>query len=43
VFCIYLVLIARLIPAEEEKLQRAYGERYLAYRQKVRSLVPCLY
>jgi protein-S-isoprenylcysteine O-methyltransferase Ste14 len=43
VFCIYLVLIARLIPAEEEKLRRAYGERYLAYRQKVSSLVPYLY
>jgi protein-S-isoprenylcysteine O-methyltransferase Ste14 len=43
VFCIYLALIARLIPAEEEKLQRAYGERYRAYRRKVRALVPYLY
>ncbi len=43
VFCIYLVLITRLIPAEEESLRRAYGERYLAYRQKVRKLVPLLY
>ena len=43
VFCIYLVLIVLLIPAEEESLQRVYGERYLAYRQKVRKLVPFLY
>ncbi len=42
-FCIYLVLIVLLIPAEEENLQRAYGERYLAYRQEVRKLVPFLY
>ena len=43
VFCIYLVLITWLIPAEEEKLQRAYGEEYRAYRQKLRKLVPYLY
>jgi len=43
VFCIYLVLIILLIPAEEERLQHAYGERYLAYRQNVRKLVPFLY
>ena len=43
VFCIYLVLITWLIPSEEEQLQRAYGEEYRAYRQKVRKLVPYLY
>ena len=43
VFCIYLVLIILLIPAEEDALRRAYGERYLAYRQTVRKLVPFLY
>jgi protein-S-isoprenylcysteine O-methyltransferase len=43
VFCIYLVLLVLLIPVEEEKLQRAYGEEYVAYRQKVKRLVPFLY
>jgi protein-S-isoprenylcysteine O-methyltransferase Ste14 len=43
VFCIYLVLIILLIPVEEEALQRAYGEEYAAYRQKVKKLVPRLY
>ena len=43
VFCLYLVLLVLLIPVEEEKLQRAYGEEYAAYRQKVKRLVPFLY
>ncbi len=43
VFCIYLVLIVLVIPVEEEALQRAYGEEYAAYRQKVKKLVPFLY
>jgi len=43
VFCIYLVLILVLIPVEEEGLWRAYGEQYVAYRQKVSKLVPLLY
>jgi protein-S-isoprenylcysteine O-methyltransferase Ste14 len=37
------VLIILLIPVEEEALQRAYGEEYAAYRQKVKKLVPRLY
>jgi len=43
VFCIYLVLIILLIPAEEEGLRRAYGQQYLAYQQKVKRLVPLLF
>jgi protein-S-isoprenylcysteine O-methyltransferase Ste14 len=43
VFGIYLVLISLLIPAEEEALRRAYGEQYLVYRRRVKSLVPLLF
>ncbi len=43
VFGIYLVLIYLLIPVEEEGLQQAYGESYLAYRQRVRKLIPLVY
>jgi protein-S-isoprenylcysteine O-methyltransferase Ste14 len=43
VFCIYLVLIVLLIPVEEAVLQRAYGEEYVTYRQKVKKLIPLLY
>lgn len=39
-FCIYVLLIVRLIPSEEEGLRRAYGGRYLAYRDGVRRLAP---
>ena len=39
VFCVYLVLILRLIPLEEERLLRAYGEQYAAYRRRTRALV----
>jgi protein-S-isoprenylcysteine O-methyltransferase Ste14 len=40
VFCIYLVLILLLIPVEEKGLQQAYGSQYIAYRQKIKKLVP---
>jgi protein-S-isoprenylcysteine O-methyltransferase Ste14 len=40
VFCIYLVLILMLIPVEEQGLQQAYGSQYIAYRQKIRKLIP---
>jgi len=43
VFCIYVVLIVLLVPAEEEGLRRAYGEQYLAYQQKVKRIVPLFY
>jgi protein-S-isoprenylcysteine O-methyltransferase Ste14 len=43
VFCIYLVLIVRLIPMEEAGLRKAYGEQYAVYRQKTRKLVPFVY
>jgi protein-S-isoprenylcysteine O-methyltransferase Ste14 len=39
VFLLYLVLILRLIPLEEERLLRAYGEQYEAYRRRTRALV----
>jgi protein-S-isoprenylcysteine O-methyltransferase Ste14 len=43
VFIIYLALIFPLIAIEEKRLQDAYGERYAAYRQKVKKLVPFVY
>jgi len=43
VFCIYLVLIVLLIPIEEKGLHQAYRDRYVAYQQKVRRLIPHLY
>jgi protein-S-isoprenylcysteine O-methyltransferase Ste14 len=39
-FCIYVVLILALIPFEEEGLRRAYGERYVVYRDAVKRLAP---
>ncbi len=38
-FCIYLVLILLLIPLEEERLLKAYGEQYLTYRNNTRKLL----
>ena len=43
VFCIYFLLILMLIPGEEEGLRRAYAGRYIAYRQKVKGLVPLFF
>jgi protein-S-isoprenylcysteine O-methyltransferase Ste14 len=43
VFCIYLVLILLLIPVEEQGLQQAYGSQYIAYRQRIRKLVPFVF
>ena len=43
VFCIYVMLIILLVPGEEEGLRRAYGEQYIAYRQKVKRIVPLFY
>ncbi len=43
VFCIYLVLIFLLIPVEEDGLRKAYGELYVAYRQKAKKLIPFVY
>jgi protein-S-isoprenylcysteine O-methyltransferase Ste14 len=43
VFCIYLLLITLLIPAEEEGLRRAYGEPYTVYQRSVKSFVPLLF
>jgi protein-S-isoprenylcysteine O-methyltransferase Ste14 len=43
VFCIYLLLIFRLIPVEEAGLQNAYGEQFTAYRHKTRKLIPFIY
>ena len=43
VFCVYLVLILLLIPTEEEKLQKAYGERYIVYQHKTGKIVPFIH
>jgi len=43
VFCIYLVLIFLLIPAEEDGLRKSYGEQYVSYQQKTRKLIPLVY
>jgi protein-S-isoprenylcysteine O-methyltransferase Ste14 len=43
VFCIYVVLILLLIPAEEEVLQRAYGAQYSNYQKTTGKLIPLVY
>ncbi len=43
VFCVYFVLIALLIPAEENTLRKTYGEQYSDYQQKTRKLIPSIY
>jgi protein-S-isoprenylcysteine O-methyltransferase Ste14 len=43
VFFIYLVLILKLIPMEEQELERVYGAQYAAYQHKTRMLVPSVY
>jgi protein-S-isoprenylcysteine O-methyltransferase Ste14 len=43
VFCIYLVLILLLIPLEEEGLHRAFGDKYVAYKQSASKLIPLAY
>jgi protein-S-isoprenylcysteine O-methyltransferase Ste14 len=43
VFCIYLVLIVFLIPVEEQRLLRAYGDQYSDYQGKVKRLIPGIY
>jgi protein-S-isoprenylcysteine O-methyltransferase Ste14 len=43
VFCVYVVLILVLVPAEEEGLRRAYGEEYAALQRKTRRLLPLVY
>jgi protein-S-isoprenylcysteine O-methyltransferase Ste14 len=39
-FCIYVLLILLVIPLEEEGLRRAYGGRYVVYRDTVKRLAP---
>jgi protein-S-isoprenylcysteine O-methyltransferase Ste14 len=43
VFFVYMALLIPLIAVEENTLQGAYGERYAAYRQKTKKLVPFVY
>jgi protein-S-isoprenylcysteine O-methyltransferase Ste14 len=43
VFCVYLILIFLLVPVEEDGLRKAYGEQFVAYRQKTRKLIPFAY
>ena len=40
IFCIYLVLITLLIPAEEKGLRSVYGERYCTYQKRTKRLIP---
>lgn len=42
-FWIYLILIILMIPVEEEGLKQVYGEKYSAYQQEVKKLVPFCY
>lgn len=39
-FCVYVVLVVLLIPLEEERLGRAYGDQYAAYGKAVKRLIP---
>jgi protein-S-isoprenylcysteine O-methyltransferase Ste14 len=43
VFLVYVLLVLLLVPFEERGLERAYGERYAAYRNTAKRLVPLLY
>ncbi len=43
VFVVYVVLILRLVPAEEAELEKAYGAEYAEYERKTRRLVPAIY
>ncbi|RPJ20897.1 MAG: isoprenylcysteine carboxylmethyltransferase family protein [Chloroflexi bacterium] len=43
VFCVYLVLILLLIPVEENGLQGAYGQQYIAYQQKTGKIIPFVF
>ena len=42
VFCVYVAMMIWLIPFEEARLRKAYGERYVAYQQIVHCLIPFL-
>lgn len=42
VFAVYMVIVALLVPAEEQALAKAYGEPYQAYRRQTKSLIPWL-
>ncbi len=43
VFLSYVALMVGLIPLEERELQKAYGNRYEAYREKTKMLIPSIY
>jgi len=43
VFCVYLALILMLVPIEEEGLRKGYGERYSAYQQETKRILPFVY
>lgn len=43
VFCAYFVLILFLIPVEEEGMLHTYSDRFVAYRLKVKKLIPFIY
>ncbi len=43
VFAVYMVLILRLVPAEEAELRKAYGAEYAEYARKTSKLLPAIY
>jgi protein-S-isoprenylcysteine O-methyltransferase Ste14 len=43
IFGVYVALILRLVPVEEEGLRRAYGEQFVAYQKWVKKLIPLVY
>jgi protein-S-isoprenylcysteine O-methyltransferase Ste14 len=43
IFCVYIALFLPLIPMEEERLRKAYGESYVAYEKETKRLVPLVY
>ncbi len=43
VFCVYVLVVLLLVPAEERALERAYAGRYVSYRKTAKRLIPLLY
>jgi protein-S-isoprenylcysteine O-methyltransferase Ste14 len=43
IFGVYVALILRLVPFEEEGLRRAYGEQFAGYQRRVKKLIPLFY
>ena len=43
VFAVYAALMMRQVASEEKRLERDFGEAYLAYKAKTRKLIPFLW